>query len=129
MKHKIKDYLNLLGYKYSESSDTLKIHLGLSLQIIIQFSSDKILIKDKLVGWNFLTGLVVMSLKQVMIYNFVGSLIGTILIAFLLHENFQFYWLIFYILILFWVIIWTVYYLIKAESFKRTIQNFILINK
>ncbi|QQY82492.1 hypothetical protein JJL45_00425 [Tamlana sp. s12] len=62
-----------------------------------------------------------MSLKTAMIYNFIG---GLILVLFYIYMPTVFNHLTTNILcigILFWILIWTVYYLIIAEGIKRTL--------
>ena len=83
MKEKIINKLDLFGYNYSVSGETIKIHLEYSLLILIQFSSNKVLISDRLKSWNFLTGSVAMSIKQAMLFNFVGMVIGVVLFIYI----------------------------------------------
>ena len=53
--------------------DKILVKLGLSQQIKIEITeTNKIIIKDKLLGWNFLTGMIEMSLKNAIIYNLIG---------------------------------------------------------
>lgn len=57
--------------------------LELAQQIKIEFDKPtKIIIKDKLTGWNFLTGMIEMSLKNALVYNFVGTILFGIICMF-----------------------------------------------
>ena len=69
-------FLNKYNYNFSEKKEFVFIQLDFAQQIKIDFSQpDKIIITDKLVSWNFLTGMIEMSLKNALIYNFVGTII------------------------------------------------------
>ena len=98
------------------------VKLGHSLEIDIDFSNpEKIIIKDKLVSWNFLTGIIEMSLKTTMVFNTIGIFIIATMFVFLdimtKAPNASLYFL--FVIIL--VVIWTIFYLIKAENFKKTV--------
>ena len=72
-KEKIMLFLNKFNYNYHMKDDTILVKLGLSQQIKIEITeTNKIIIKDKLLGWNFLTGMIEMSLKNSIIYNLIG---------------------------------------------------------
>ncbi|WP_067144800.1 hypothetical protein [Pseudotamlana agarivorans] len=116
--------LQKFHYKFERKHDKLIVESDFSFRVIADFSNpNKIILSDRLFGWNFLTGLVEMSLKNAMIYNFIG---GLILVLFYIYMPTVFNHLTTKILcigIFFWILIWTVYYLIKAESIKRTLTN------
>ena len=129
MREILKQKFETYGYKYSENSDELIVDLGHSQMIYIKLSTkDKFLISDKLVGWNFLTGLIEMSFKKAMVYNTV-ILILCALIFMSMHQmsmslNFVFIFLTLSI----WTTIWSLYYLIKSENFKSQVMNWIDAN-
>jgi hypothetical protein len=88
--------------------------------MIIDFSdSKKFKIKDKLVRLNFLTGLIEMSIKNATLYNFIGALIMSFLFIYQDSEygglNFVFLFFAFII----WVLLWTIFFLIKAKNLKQ----------
>ena len=79
--------------------------MNFAQRMIIDFSdSEKIKIKDKLVGWNFLNGFIEMSIKKATLYNFIGVIIMTFLFVYLDLEydrqNVVFFFLTFIIWVL-----------------------------
>lgn len=123
-KEKLVNFLNKFGYKYSERKDTIIVNLDFAQKVIINFTeNDQIKISDKLTGWNFLTGLIEMSLKNAMIYNFIGGIITGILFFALGINKPETNLITFYLIFILWVLLFTVYYLNKLESFKIQIIN------
>lgn len=117
IKNKVLINLNRYNYKFIENNNQFTIYLDFSHQISIDFTnSDKIIIKDKLVHWNFLTGSIPMSLKNAMIYNFVGIIIFIGLSIFQVNNI-----LPFFIGYIGWVLLFTIFYSIKYESFKQQV--------
>ncbi|MCF8217685.1 MAG: hypothetical protein K9I29_03250 [Bacteroidales bacterium] len=126
MKETVKKKLEQYRYTYSESNTYLKIPLGHAQYMIVDFSQkDKYIIKDRLTGWNFLTGMIEISLKNTMIYNTIGLVIAMVLLVVLDKLVNPFNLTLILIAAVSWIIIWTVYYLIKAESFKRQLIDWI----
>jgi len=125
MKEKVIKKLDLFCFNYSESGETLTIHLEFSLLILIQFSSNKVLISDRLKSWNFLTGSVAMSIKQAMLFNFVCMVLGVVLFIYINQEIVHYDLLAIFVFIVFWILFFTIYYLIKAELLKKEIRDWI----
>jgi len=126
MKELLKSKLDKYDYKYSCRKNEIKVKLGHSLEINIELSNPKkIIIKDKLVSWNFLTGGIEMSLKSTMVFNTIGIIFIAIMFAILEIKtkvpNVSIYLLFLIVL----VVIWTIYYMIKAENFKKMIITWI----
>ena len=123
-KEKLLTFLKKFGYKYSEKNKSVIVSLDFAQKVIINFEdNEKIKISDKLTGWNFLTGLIEMSLKNAMVYNFIGGIIVGILF-FALEINIpETNFITFYLVFILWVILFTVYYLNKLESFKIQVIN------
>ena len=125
-KNLILNNLSRFGYNYSDQGQWLEVKLDCSLQMIIDFSDpDKVIIKDRLKSWNFLTGSIQMSLKGSMIYNFIGVIICALGWCYFVERINQFYLIISFLTLIFWIIYWTTFYLIKSESFKRQIIDWI----
>jgi len=123
-KEQIINYLNKYDFKYSVNSEIITVNLDFAQKIFIDFSQiNKVKIYDKLTGWNFLTGLMVMSLKNAMIYNFIGGLIIGILFLILQFQNSEINLIPIFLMFMFWVLLFTLYYLIKLEGFKTQIMN------
>ena len=118
---KILNALEKYGYNYIDKSEKIIVKLDYAQQIIIEVSNpDKVIIKDKLVGWNFLTGSIEMNIKNAMLYNFIGMvLFSFILITWDESHIFG----TFFLAYIGWVLLWTPFYHIKAESFKQQIVS------
>jgi uncharacterized membrane protein YeaQ/YmgE (transglycosylase-associated protein family) len=117
---KIEKLLNKFDYKYERKNSKLIIKLDFAQRVIIDFADpEKIKITDRLVGWNFLTGLIEMSTKNAILYNFVGAIIITILFTYLDIKYKEMNLVFFFLAFIFWVLLWTIFYLIKAANIKR----------
>lgn len=125
MNEKVINKLDLFGYNYSVSDETITIRLEFSLLIIIQFSSSKVSITDRLKSWNFLTGSIAMSIKQSMLFNFIGMIIGMILFIFINERIIHYDLIAVFIFVVFWILIWTFYYLIRSELLKKEIHEWL----
>ncbi len=81
---KTEELLKKFDYDFKRKNNELIIKMDFAQRMTIDFSdSEKIKIKDKLVGWNFLTGLIEMSIKNATLYNFIGAIIMTFLFVYL----------------------------------------------
>jgi len=121
---KTEKLLKKFDYKFQRKNNKLVIKMDFSQRIIIDFSdSEKIIIKDKLVGWNFLTGLIEMSCKNAILYNFVGAIIMTFLFVYLDLEYGGINLIFFFLAFIIWVFLWTVFYLVKSENMKQILIN------
>jgi hypothetical protein len=121
-KDKILDALDKYDYKYIVQNEIVIVKLDFAQQIIINLTNlDKVIINDKLVGWNFLSGSIQMSIKYAMLYNFIGLVIfGFLLIS---NDNhFQTFTPLFLVYIT-WILMWTIFYHVKSESLKQQIIN------
>lgn len=121
---KIKNFLDQNDFKYLVNSQKLIVSLDFSQKVTIDCSeTNKIKMTDQLTGWNFLTGFFQMSLKNAMIYNFVGGLIlGFIFIMMEIKSSAQNLILI-YIVFIFWILIFIIYYTVKLENFRTQILS------
>ncbi|MBP4141895.1 hypothetical protein J3S90_08775 [Flavobacterium sp. P4023] len=123
-KEKVLNFLNKYGYNYSEKNNTIFVKLELAQQVIIEFNEpNKIIIKDKLIGWNFLTGMIEMSLKKAFIYNFVGTILFGILSMYSENKENGLNLLGIFLVFITWIILFSTYYIVKLESFKNQIIN------
>lgn len=121
---KTEELLKKFDYKFERKNNELIVIMDFSQIMIIDFSdSEKIKIKDKLVSWNFLTGLIEMNIKNATLYNFIGALVMTFLFVYLDLEYSGINLIFFFLIFIIWVILWTMFYLVKAESFKRTLTS------
>ena len=118
-KEKIITALNKYDYNFTEQKEKIIVKLDYSHQIIIDLSNPlKVIITDKLVGWNFLTGSIQMNMKNAMLYNFIGTNLFGFLILFTNAKTPIFSLFLIFIT---WILMWTLFYLTKAESLKRQI--------
>jgi hypothetical protein len=121
---KTEQLLNKFDYKFEKKNNKIIVKSDFAQRIIIDFSDpEKVKITDKLVGWNFLTGLIEMSIKNATIYNFIGALVLTIMFVYLDLESDGINLIFFFLTFILWVILWTMFYLIKAENIKRTLMS------
>ena len=119
---KTEQLLKKFDYKFEKKNDKLIIKSDFAQRIIIDFSEpEKIKISDRLVGWNFLTGLIEMSIKNATLYNFIGAIIMTFLFVCLDLEYGGLNLVFFFLAFIIWVLLWTIFYLVKAENIKRTL--------
>ncbi len=116
------ELLKKYDYNFQRENKELIIKMDFALRMIIDFSdSEKIIIKDKLVGWNPLTGLIGMSIKGAILYNIIGAIIITFLLVYLDFEPERINLVFLFLAFIFWVLLWTMYYLMKSEYLKQTL--------
>lgn len=121
------DFLKKFDYSYTRTNNNLIIKMDFSQIMIIDFSDpQKTVIKDKLVGWNFLTGVIEMSLKNAILYNFIAAIIISFLYIYFHLEYDGMFLIFFYLLFLFWVLLWANFYLVKLENLKQNLIKRIL---
>lgn len=83
-REKIIEFLVKFNYKFTETNQIIAVKLEFAQIVYIDLSEpNKVKLTDKLTGWNFLTGMVTMSLKDAMIYNFVGGILVGIALLYL----------------------------------------------
>jgi hypothetical protein len=117
---KTEELLKRFDYRYERKNNELIIKMDFSQIMIIDFSdSEKIKIKDKLVEWNFLTGLIEMSIKNATLYNFIAAMVITFLFVFLDYKSDKINLMFFFLAVIIWMLLWTIFYLVKAENLKR----------
>lgn len=119
---KTEQLLKKFDYKFEKKNNKIIVKSDFAQRIIIDFSDpEKIKITDRLVGWNFLTGLIEMSIKNATLYNFIGAIIMTFLFVYMDLEYGGLNLVFFFLAFILWVILWTIFYLLKAENIKRNI--------
>jgi hypothetical protein len=127
-KEELKQKLTMYNYSYKEQFEKITVNLDSTLEIEIDYSEEsKVIISDKLRGYNLLTGIWTMSIRGSLIYNTFLSFFYFLFFSFLryiLHKPFlSFLILGMYVIGMGLVILWTNSYLIKYENFKTLIQN------
>ena len=123
-KEKVLNFLDKYNYSYSEKNNSIIVKLELAQQVKIEFDeANKIIIKDKLIGWNFLTGMIEMSLKNALIYNFVATILFGILCMYSENKENGLNVIALFLVFLTWIILFSGFYLVKLESFKNQIIN------
>ncbi len=123
LKSKLKKY----NYQVKEQYGDIFVKLDSTIQIKIHETEEgRVLITDKLIGYNMLTGVWCMSVKNSIVFNIVGSFLYLMLITFVTIDSdkmpISIMGLIFLVFALGWIIFWTLYYLVKIENFKTLIQ-------
>ena len=123
-REKVLNFLNKYNYTYSEKNNSIFVKLEFAQQVKIEFDQpNKIIIKDKLIGWNFLTGMIEMSLKNAFIYNFVGTILLGIICMYSENKSDGINLTAMFLVFTTWVILFSGYYVVKLESFKNQITN------
>lgn len=60
-----------------------------------------------------------MSIKNATLYNFIGAIVITFLFVYLDLEFEGIGLIFFFFVFIVWVLLWTIFYLVKAENLKR----------
>jgi hypothetical protein len=121
---KTEQLLNKFDYKFEKKNNKIIVKSDFAQRIIIDFSDpEKVKITDRIVGWNFLTGLIEMSIKNATLYNFIGAIIMTFLFVYLDLEYDGLNLVFFFLAFIIWVLLWTIFYLVKAENLKRILTS------
>ena len=115
--NKITEILEKNNYKYQINNQVIVVSLDLSQNVVIDLSnSSKIIISDYLNNWNFLTGCIKMSLKNAILYNFVLLLFFGFFCQYTEFIDYNFTSLL--LTLIAWILLFSIFYLIKLESFK-----------
>jgi hypothetical protein len=123
-KEKVLNFLDKYDYSYSEKDNSIFVKLELAQQVTIEFDvPNKIIIKDKLIGWNFLTGMITMSLKNAFIYNFVGLILLGFICLYSENTENGINLIVLFLVFITWIILFSGFYLIKLEGFKNQVMN------
>ena len=121
---KTEQLLNKFDYEFEKKNNKIIVKSDFAQRIIIDFSDpEKVKITDRLIGWNFLTGLIEMSIKNATLYNFIGAIIMTFLFVYLDLEYGGLNLVFFFLAFIIWVLLWTIFYLVKAENLKRILTS------
>jgi hypothetical protein len=121
---KVLNFLDKYDYSYSEKDNSIFVKLELAQQVTIEFDvPNKIIIKDKLIGWNFLTGMITMSLKNAFIYNFVGLILLGFICLYSENTENGINLIVLFLVFITWIILFSGFYLIKLEGFKNQVMN------
>lgn len=122
-KEKVIFFLKTYNFIFTLEKNSIIVQLNFAQYITIEFCTDnRIIIKDKLVGWNFLTGLIEMNLKKAILMNSLGALvIGTYTVF---SENIPniFNANAIFILFISWFIVFANYYHTNLENFKSQLS-------
>ncbi len=120
--------LEKYDFNFVNQEKSIIIKAGLSQEVEVWFHENgKIMIKDKLTGWNPLTGLIQMSLRSAVIYISIAffALLAVMIFTSSVNDNITPFFGILYTLLTVWSVMWVIYYTIKLESLKRTLIFFI----
>ncbi|WP_240723695.1 hypothetical protein [Flavobacterium sp. J27] len=102
---KTEQLLNKFDYKFEKKNNKIIVKSDYAQRIIIDFSDpEKVKITDRLVGWNFLTGLIEMSIKNATLYNFIGAIIMTFLFVYMDLEYSGLNLVFFFLAFIIWVL-------------------------
>lgn len=122
-KNIIIDYLKKYDFKYAVNSEKITVNLDFAQEVLLGLSEpNKMKINDQLIGWNLVTGLIPMTLKHAIIYNFIVAVLVGILFVNLKGDNSGLNFIPFYLSMLLWILLFSGYYLVKLENFKTQIM-------
>ncbi len=118
-KHQLEKY----DFNFKDFNNVVTIKLGYAQVVDVDFNLfEKILISDRLLKWNFLSGIIGMKLKHAVFSDFLALLILGVLFMYEGRHAYQYFLTIIFTLAVAWVLLWTIYYNMKAESFKSTLM-------
>ncbi|ALJ06338.1 hypothetical protein APS56_14855 [Pseudalgibacter alginicilyticus] len=114
------DFLKKFDYNYQRNNNQLIIEMDFSQKISIDFSNpEKVKITNKVIGWNFLTGIINMTIKNAAIFNLISGLILGFIFFFIDIKTGIF----FLIALVIWVLSWYTFYLSKTDTLKHFLIN------
>jgi len=124
-KEKTIQFLKKYDYKFYEENQKIIVKLDFSQRVYLDFSEDdKLKITDKLIGWNLLTGVLSMSLKNAVIYISIMSFFAALITLILNFKGFGNHLLFIFGFCSIQYLFFSIYYLVKLESFKtQLIRN------
>ncbi|MFH6992430.1 hypothetical protein [Flavobacterium sp. FlaQc-48] len=115
--NKITKILEENNYKYKVKNQVIVVSLEFSQNVVFDLSnSSKIIISDHLANWNFLTGCIKMNLKNAILYNFILLIFFGFFCQYAAFIDYNFTSLL--LTFIAWVLLFSIFYLIKLESFK-----------
>lgn len=115
--NKITKILEENNYKYKVKNQIIVVSLEFSQNVVFDLSnSSKIIISDELANWNFLTGCIKMNLKNAILYNFILLIFFGFFCQYAAFIDYNFTSLL--LTFIAWVLLFSIFYLIKLESFK-----------
>ncbi|MFQ3214300.1 MAG: hypothetical protein ACJAT1_001798 [Marivirga sp.] len=118
--------LSKYEYKHKQYTHSLSINLGLSQEVSVTFTKeDTIKIKDTLTAWNPLTGIINLSVKGSIIFNTISLILIISIFAFFEMLNPSNVYLMIILGLISWLSLWTTYYHIKSENFKRLLIDWL----
>ncbi len=124
LKSKLKKY----NYQVKEQYGEIIVKLDSTVQIKIEETEDgRVLITDKLLAYNMLTGVWSMSIKSSIVFNAIMLIFYLFIISSVIlgvdKGNIQLLGLVFLIIAFGWIILWTLYYHVKIENFKTLLMT------
>lgn len=121
---KTEQLLNKFDYEFEKKKNKIIVKSDFAQRITIDFSdTEKVKITDRLVRSNFLTGLIEMSTKNAILLNFIEIIVMTILYVYLYLEHGRLNLIFFFLAFMIWVLLWAIFYLVKAENLKRILTS------
>lgn len=112
------DFLKKFDYNYERKNNELIIEMGFSQKVLVNFSNpSQIILTNKLIGWNFLTGIIPSSIKNALWINLIVGLILSSIIALSDLKAAVF----FFLGLTFWVLFWFTFYHSQFDKLKQFI--------
>lgn len=110
------DFLRKFDYNFERKDKELIIDMNFSQKVLVDFSNpEKVVMTNKLMGWNFLTGIINMNIKNAVLLNLISGLILSCMISFYDLKSGVF----FFLGLMFWVLVWLAFYHSKFDNLKQ----------
>ncbi|MFD0991295.1 hypothetical protein ACFQ1R_14400 [Mariniflexile jejuense] len=110
------DFLRKFDYHYERHDSELIVDMNFSQKVSINFSNPKqVEIKNKLIGWNFLTGFFPSSIKNAVLLNLIGGIILSLIISLYDIKAGVFFFLGF----MTWLLVWFSFYYSQFDKLKE----------
>jgi len=116
------DFLKKFDYNYKRHDNVLIVEMDFSQKVLVDFSNpENIIMTNKLIGWNFLTGIIPSSIKNAILLNLIGGVFLSVIIS--LYDSKA--GIFFFLGLLFWVLVWFTFYHSKFDKLKQFLIKWI----
>lgn len=110
------EFLKKFDYNYHKRDSELIIEMDFSQKVLVDFSNPKeVIMTNKLIGWNFLTGIIPATIKNAVWLNVTAGVILSFIIA--LYDTKS--GIFFFLGLMFWVLVWFTFYYSRFDKLKQ----------
>ncbi|WP_372758077.1 hypothetical protein [Mariniflexile sp.] len=116
----VEDFLKKFDYSYEKRQNELIVDIDFSQKILIDFSNpDGVEMTNKLIGWNFLTGIIPSKIKNAIVINLIAGIITSLIISLYDTKSGLFFFLGFML----WLLVWFTFYYSQFDKLKQFLNN------